>query len=306
MAIASEPVEIAAGVWHFQTRTWRTNALMIVRDDATLLFDPCWTPEEIRRMRDAAERAATPEQHLLLSHADCDHVCGVPFFPEATVVADRRSAALVADGSAAAQLASAASVWGLDLPTDLRVDRALEPGEALSIGGVRLATVDAAGHSPDGLAYALADERLLFAGDYLSASMCPLVWWSVAESARATERLLAAIDEHGVEWVVPGHGPLLTAEEAIAVGRADVAYFHALERAAAEAGSQGLSYAEAVCASIAVEPPRASEADMEFLAPRLLNATRALSAVGIEPPATNPQPWDYLTGSAWSAPAERG
>ncbi|HMJ03635.1 MAG TPA: hypothetical protein VK506_11870, partial [Conexibacter sp.] len=107
-------------------------------------------------------------------------------------------------------------------------------------------------------------------------------------------------------WVVPGHGPLLTAEEAIAVGRADVAYFHELERAALEAGTQGLSFAEAVCASIEVEPPRASEPDMEFLAPRLLNATRALSAVAIEPPATNPQPWDYLTGPAWSAPAERG
>jgi cyclase len=289
------PQELMPGVWCFRANRWRTNAVLAIRDGRAMVYDPCWTPDEILSLKAVADAGAPGRQWLVLSHADCDHICGVPFFPDATVVGERRSASLVENGSAAAQLAGAAAVWGLKIPTVLRVDHEVEAGSPVHIGPFDMETIDTAGHAPDGIAYVLTADRLMLSGDYLSASMFPLVWWSLKESARATERLLAAIEQFDPLWIVPGHGPVLGADRARTVGLEDLEYFRALTQVAAQADQDNLSWAEAVSALIAIEPPRPSEPDMEFLAPRLLNATRALYERGLDPPEAALTPWEYLT-----------
>jgi hypothetical protein len=56
--------------------------------------------------------------------------------------------------------------------------------------------------------------------------------------------------------IVPGHGPALTREEAIAIGEADLAYLHAIREAVGRALASGSSPDEAADAGAEVEPPR--------------------------------------------------
>jgi len=78
-------------------------------------------------------------------------------------------------------------------------------------------------HSPDGLGL-VADDTLLV-GDYLSPCEIPFI--DDARAYRATlHRLLGVLTE--VREVIPGHGPRLTAQEAIAIARADFEYLDRL------------------------------------------------------------------------------
>jgi hypothetical protein len=59
--------------------------------------------------------------------------------------------------------------------------------------------------------------------------------------------------------VVPGHGPPLTAAEALVVAQADLAYLHALRDAVATAGGDR---EKARAAGLAVPLPRPAPADL--------------------------------------------
>ena len=69
---------------------------------------------------------------LLVTHADYDHVCGIPCFPDAQVVAGAGAAVKLEDGSAAAGLLSGGAEWGVEWPTDLRVDRGVTAASSTS------------------------------------------------------------------------------------------------------------------------------------------------------------------------------
>ena len=132
-----------------------------------------------------------------------------------------------------------AAKWGLEFAGDVRVDRVVEAGAEIEVGSYRVHTVEARGHAVDGLGYVIEEEGLFAVGDYLMRSQYPMVWWSLREARRSTERLLEAIDRFDLRLVVPGHGPLLSVDEARTVGEEDLAYFAAVEEAADQAHRDG-------------------------------------------------------------------
>ena len=107
----SESCDLGSGVRSFQSPLWQTNSLLAVGDDV-ILCDPAFTPDEIAAIAAEAKPAAGGHSFLLVTHADYDHVCGIPYFPEAQVVAGAGTAASVADGSAVAGLASGGAEVG--------------------------------------------------------------------------------------------------------------------------------------------------------------------------------------------------
>jgi hydroxyacylglutathione hydrolase len=276
--VASTAIELSEDVWQFQTRLWQTNSVLATTPGGALVCDPCWTPAEIVAIRDAA-LARGEAGHLLVTHADYDHTCGIGSFEDATVVAGSGTAEAIASGTAGKALEAAAAEWGLSWEGQPRVDRVVEPGSEVTCGPFRVATIDARGHTADGLAYVLLEQGILLPGDYLSGMTYPLVGWSVAEMRRSYERLLQAIDAHDLTWVVPGHGPALSRREARRIGEEDVAYLEGLVAAAREASSDGLSPGDSLLAVYAVEPPRPTSDDFEIFAIRALNARKALAEV---------------------------
>ena len=141
--------------------------------------------------------------------------------------------------------------------------------------------IDASSHGREGLAYVLLEQGILLPGDNLSAITIPLLAGSLAGAREATERLLAALDRYTLRHVVPGHGPVLTPEEARRIGEQDLRYLERLDASAREAASAGLSPGYAAVRVHEVEPPRPSTADFEIYGIHGGNARLALREHGI-------------------------
>lgn len=252
--------DLGGDVWCFQAPLWQTNALLAVSAGDVLLCDPAITPEQIEAIAGEAKRRADGRSFLLVTHADYDHVCGIPYFPDAEVVAGPGTVAKLNDGSALAGLASGGAEWGLEWPADLRVDREVAAGE-VELGAFRVVAIDAPSHGREGLGYVLLEQGILLPGDSLSAITIPLLGGSLARARVAAERLLETLDRFVLRHLVPGHGPVLAPEDARRIGEQDLRYLEQLEAAAREAAGDALSPGYALVHVYAVEPPRPSTPD---------------------------------------------
>jgi glyoxylase-like metal-dependent hydrolase (beta-lactamase superfamily II) len=278
--MARVPVDLGEGVRLYQTPLWQTNCLLALGGGEALLCDPSYTLEEIEELRSEVEQAGVSALHVLVTHADYDHVCGLGAFPDATVVAVEATAARVADGNAGEALAAAGEEWGISWPASgLRVDLTVGPGEA-SLGAFRVDAVDAPSHGREGAAFVLVDQGVLFAGDHLSPITIPLLAGSVDGAIAANEALLDALRRHELRWVVPGHGRALTPDEAREIGEADLGYLRRLQAAAGEAVERGLPPGDALLHAYAVESPRPDTDDFAVYGIRAGNARLALVEAG--------------------------
>ena len=270
------PTDLGGGVWQYQTPLWETNAVLVDGAGATILCDPAWTPDEIAAISRRAGAGDKPV-HVLVTHADYDHTCGIGSFPKATITAGPETAEAIASGRAAEALAAASDEWKLTWPLDLRVDRIVEPGSSFDCDGAGVLAIEARGHVGDGLAYLLPEQGILLAGDYVSPMTYPFVLSSLADAVETYRRLLDAIETHRPRWVIPGHGRPLGSPEALEVAAADLGYLEELEQAAADARSRGLSRGEALVSVYGIEPPRGTTDDFEVYGIRAANARRALA-----------------------------
>jgi glyoxylase-like metal-dependent hydrolase (beta-lactamase superfamily II) len=267
-----ESAGLPAGVVVGQTGLWRTNRVLVETAAGVVLVDPSWTPAELDALRADVDARTPRHVHVLVTHADEDHVCGLGWFPEATVVAGARTAARIADGTAAAQLREAEATWGHAWREGLRVDVVAAPGP-LALGDLDLVAIDAPGHAADGTAWLLPDVGLLCPGDYVCAVTPPLVLGSLAEARATLARLAAVLAAGRATHVVPGHGPALRAADALALARADLAYLDALAAAAAAAGDADDALRQVTGS---VTPPREPIADFAAYAPHRTNALAAV------------------------------
>lgn len=271
------PLDLGEGVWQFQTPLWQTNSVLALAQDEALVCDPAFTPAEIESIRAEARRHAQGPLHVAITHGDFDHVCGIPYFPDADVIAGEEAARRIESGATSDEMRDAGGEWGVDWPTDeLRVSRVVAADTELACGPFCLAAIDAPSHGREGLAYVLVEQGVLVPGDHLSAVTYPLLAGSLERATQACRRLLEALVQYDLRWVVPGHGPALTREEAKKVGEEDLRYLEELEAAAREALESGLRPGYALLRVYDVEPPRPTTADFEVYDIRAGNARRAL------------------------------
>jgi glyoxylase-like metal-dependent hydrolase (beta-lactamase superfamily II) len=266
--------DLGQGVWQLQSRLYSANSVLVSDAGASVVCDPSIFADEVAQIRDRAGGPA--DTHVLITHSDFDHTCGIPGFAGATVAAGAATAQAIADGTAAEKLRQDGPVWGIADPGPMHVDRVLEAGGETYVGSERVLVIDAPGHQQDGSAYLLGERGLLMTGDYLSRAVYPVLWSSLAEALETYGRLLAAVREGRARLVVPGHGPALSPAEAVQIGEEDVAYLRALRDAASGAVQAGASTGEAVLAAYAVEPPRPDRMGLEAFGLRSSNAQLAV------------------------------
>jgi hydroxyacylglutathione hydrolase len=273
----AERIDLGGGVTVFQAPLWQTNALVAVSGGDALLCDPAMTPDEIAAI---AAEAEGRRSFLVVTHADYDHVCGIPYLPDAEVVAGADTAAKIRDGSAAKGLESGGAEWGVQWPEELRVDRVVEPGE-LELGSFRVAAIDCPSHGREGLGYVLLDQGVLLPGDNVSAITIPLLAGSLHRALVAAEGLLAVLDRYELRHVVPGQGPPLAPERARQIADEDLRYLEKLDAAAREAAYERLSPGYALVHVYEVEPPREDTTDFAIYDIRGGNARLALKEHGL-------------------------
>lgn len=233
--------------------------------------DPAIAAGEVARLAARAAELGAPVAHVLVTHADWDHVCGLAAFPAATATMGAATAARLAGGEPAARIAQRAEEYGLQVAGERAADRVLEPGLAYRVGPFAVETLALCGHTPDGTAYRIRALDLLAVGDHLSPVEFPF-----ASSTAAYRQTLAGLvnllryDPPG--RVFPGHGHELTAAEALAIAEADLAYLHALRAAVAGALGAGAGRDAAQAAGLAVPVPRGAADDLETMHPANVEA----------------------------------
>lgn len=261
-------------VERFESALWNTTSLLLAEGGEAVLVDPCISRDEVRRIAERARELGTRVSHVLATHADWDHVCGIATFPDAVAAMGEETGRDVRSGAPAAAIRRAAAEYALTIDGEPRVDRELAASVAHQVGPFLVETLPLRGHTPDGLAYRIRALDLLAVGDHLSPVEFPFA--SRTADYRAT--LAALIDllrRDPPGHVFPGHGGPLTAAEALTIAEEDLAYLHELRAAVADAPA-----GSARAAGLAVEPPRAAPDD---LAPELAaNVDAQLAELGLD------------------------
>ena len=242
----------------FESALWQTSALLLVADGEAVVIDPCISADEVGRIARGAATLGAEVTHVLVTHADWDHVCGIGAFPGAVAAMGERTAELVAGGEPLELIRKRAATYGLTIEGEPRVDRALTVGAAHRIGPFVVETTAFRGHTDDGTAYRIRELDLLAVGDHLSAVEFPFA--SATSEYRATlAGLIELLRSDPPAHVVPGHGPALTASEALRIAEADLAYLRALRDTVAAAGDDR---GQARAAALAVPLPRPAPDDL--------------------------------------------
>jgi hydroxyacylglutathione hydrolase len=256
----------------FEASLWATTSLMLTSGRRAVLIDPCISSTEVARIAAAAAEAGAEVTHLLITHADWDHISGIADFPDARVLLSAPEAARIADGSATERLAHLAAEAGMPFTGVPRYDGVLTPGQTVDVGGFDVEPILCPGHTPGGLAFRVRQLGLLAVGDHLSPDEFPFASHSPAAYRATLAAFVDLLRRDPPEVVAPGHGPLQTADQALSLAEEDLEYLHALRRAATSALAGGSARTEAVEQAWAVEPPR--EATEDLAAERMENAER--------------------------------
>ena len=209
---------------------WQTNSTILSSRGSCLVVDPAYFPRELDAIAGRVGELGRAAG-VIFTHGHWDHVMGHAALPGAPVYVSGVLADAIAQGDprAAKYLEDARafdSRWYVPRPHGYRWPaelRGVVESSRIELAGLALRTLQLPGHSPDGLG--LVVEGVLLVGDYLSPCEIPFV--DDAPAYRATlARLLELLP--AVVEVIPGHGPRLTASEAIAIARADLDYLDRL------------------------------------------------------------------------------
>lgn len=225
-----ELVEVAPGVLVATARTYTTTSTLLVAEDGTgVLVDPAVSPADLltlaaavrRRVRLVGAFATHPHWDHVLWHRDLGDV---PRWstPRAAATADRERTALVE---------GARTTPGHDEDLVAR----LTPWAGASLPWSReVVVVEHGAHAPGSAALLLPDAGVLVAGDVLSDVEVPLLDPDQDDPVGAylagLDTLEAAVREHDVTVLVPGHGGVGSGAEVERRFAADRAYLGALAR----------------------------------------------------------------------------
>jgi hydroxyacylglutathione hydrolase len=216
---------ISPSVTWWPSVLWQTTTLEVVRDGERLLVDPGIAPWEVQ------EAARDGAAHVLITHADWDHVMGIGLLPDATVWAGGAAAQRIRSGEAKVSVESQARIYGVPLEglDGVRVDRVL-PSEAerFQLGPWAAECHSTPGHTPDGMTTWLPDEGILVVGDYLSEHEVPFIYDSAWNYRATLQTLTGLIERHQPAHVVVGHGSPHAATRAAEIAAEDLAYVERL------------------------------------------------------------------------------
>lgn len=242
-------------VERFESALWETSSLLLATESEAVLVDPAVSVAEVERIAGRVRELGVEVTHVLATHADWDHVCGIAAFPTALATMSEATATrLLARETTTAERAAAS---GVEIAGEPRVDLTFRADGALQAGPVLFETVALPGHTPDGTAFRCRELDLLVVGDHLSAIEFPFVT-STAAYRGTLAALIDLLRRDPPGRVVPGHGPELTAAEALAIAEADLRYLWELHDAVAG----GATREDAREAGLAVKLPRPAADDL--------------------------------------------
>jgi glyoxylase-like metal-dependent hydrolase (beta-lactamase superfamily II) len=269
----------------FEAFLWQTTSLLVVGDGESLVVDPAITADEVAAIERRADELGAQVRHVLITHGDWDHVCGIAGFPDAVAATSEETATKIATGAAEASVRRAAQSLGFVAAGPARVDATFARGAAIAAGPFVVETFPLVGHTPDGTGFRLRELGLLVVGDHLSPVEFPFAT-SPAAYRQTLAGLIDLLREDPPETVMPGHGPPLSVDAALSIAEADLGYLRSVHRAVLDALSGGATREEAHAAGLAVPLPREASPDLAEM--RGFNVDRQIDEIRPVAPLATP------------------
>jgi len=123
--------------------------------------------------------------YIIITHAHPDHISG------ATILARKTGAQLILHSAEV---------------TNIPIDRKVNDGDIISLGGIDLEVVHTPGHNPGHICLYIRKNKIMFAGDHVLAKTTTALqppWGDMTEYIESLRKLL----KYDIDLMLPAHGP---------------------------------------------------------------------------------------------------
>jgi len=219
---------VSENVFWFQSEVYaQVTAGVVAGPQWAVVIDTLALPDESLSIREFIEHELNvPVRYVINTHYHADHSWGNCFFPGATVIAHARCRDLLVERGAPSLEAAKKQNPALRQVKIILPQMTFVHGElTLRVGKKNLILSPALGHSSDGIAVLVEEDRILFAGD----SFMPLPYvvdGNIDEIIASIKR----IGRMGLENIVQGHGDIILRGEIDAAVKENLNYLTAIKR----------------------------------------------------------------------------
>ncbi len=230
---------VSENVFWFQSEVYAlVTAGVVAGPQWAVVIDTLALPDETLGMREFIEHElGVPVRYVINTHYHADHAWGNCFFPGATVIAHELCRQLLMERGIPSLEAARKQNPILRQVKIVLPHITFRTGELnLRVGKKNLTILPAPGHSEDGVAVLVEEDRVLFAGD----SFMPvpyIVDGDIDDIAASIKR----IGRMGLENIVQGHGDIILRGEIDAAVKENLAYIANIKRFAKAAARRKAS-----------------------------------------------------------------
>lgn len=227
---------ISENVYWFQSEIYaQVTAGVVTGPQWAVVIDTMALPDETLGMRDFIEHElGVPVRYVINTHYHADHAWGSCFFPGATVIAHARCRELLGERGLPSLEAARKQNAAFRQVKIILPHLTFDSGQLnLRVGKKNLILLPAAGHSEDGVAVLVEEDRVLFAGD----AFMPLPYivdGDIDEIASSIKKM----GRMGLENIVQGHGDIILRGEIDAAVKENLAYLANIKKFAKSAAKR--------------------------------------------------------------------
>ena len=220
---------VSENVFWFQSEMYaQVTAGVVAGPQWAVVIDTLALPDETLSIREFIEHELNvPVRYVINTHYHADHAWGNCFFPGATVISHARCRELLIERGIPSLESAQKQNPALRQVKIIPPQMTFTTSEVtLRVGKKNLIISPALGHSEDGIAVLVEEDRILFAGD--SFMPLPYVVDGDIDDIMAS---IKQIGKMGLENIVQGHGDIILRGEIDAAVKENLSYLASIKKA---------------------------------------------------------------------------